>query len=440
MERTNSQNSKHNKHQARPIFVWAAVVAIGLAMSFAAKADVPNLYRWDTPLYEWGRQIGTSQEDRGSAMALDSTGNIYMAGVTDTYSKVHRSFLMAKYDTSGSLLWSINSDAVAYSSCFSMALDASGNIFTAGATSGWFDGKRGACLTKFDNSGAVLWTRAMNTSTSGGSYSVSLDAAGNAYIGGYLSDTASLAKFNGSGDLLWSKSLPYSFYRINAVAADSTGNLYASGWYWDHQSDRSEALLAKFDPLGNPLWTVEMKPSSVVEVPALTVDNAGNVYVAGNTYLDLCGVNAGGVDAFLMKYDASGKRIWGQQIGSARDDTPSSIAVDANGNIYLTGSTTGVINTYNAGYNDAFLVKFDASGNPLQSWQIGTTGYDMPGAVAVDAAGNTYIGGYTSGSLGDPSAGGADLFLIKNVSAPEPATLSLLVLGSLAALRRRRAA
>ncbi len=81
--------------------------------------------------------------------------------------------------------------------------------------------------------------------------------------------------------------------------------------------------------------------------------------------------------------------------------------------------------------------KFGSLGNEVWTQQTGTSGDDFSFSVAVDAAGNAYITGYTNGVLGDSNAGGWDAFLVK-YEVPEPATLSLLAIGSLGLMRRRR--
>ncbi len=94
-------------------------------------------------------------------------------------------------------------------------------------------------------------------------------------------------------------------------------------------------------------------------------------------------------------------------------DSTRSVAVDASGNAYITGLTTGDLGGTNAGDYDAFLVKYDSSGNHLWSQQIGTASEDWSHSVAVDSSGNAYISGNTEGDLGGTNAGGEDAFLVK---------------------------
>jgi hypothetical protein len=143
----------------------------------------------------------------------------------------------------------------------------------------------------------------------------------------------------------------------------------------------------------------------------VAVDASGSAYSTGWSN-----------EGFLTKYDASGNLLWSQQIGGGAGS--NSVAVDAFGNSYISGDR-------NAG---AFLTKCDGSGSVLWSQQIDGA---WSNSVAVDVSGNAYISGDTGDKLFAPNAGGNDAFLIK-FEAPEPATLTLLALGGLAMLRRRK--
>ena len=91
---------------------------------------------------------------------------------------------------------------------------------------------------------------------------------------------------------------------------------------------------------------------------------------------------------------------WMRQLGTSGYDSSWSVAVDASGNAYISGSTHGSLGGPNAGGNDAFLSKYDAAGNLLWTRQFGTSNTDISRSVVVDTAGNAYISGYSGGSLG----------------------------------------
>ena len=152
---------------------------------------------------------------------------------------------------------------------------------------------------------------------------------------------------------------------------------------------------------------------------AVATDKDGNVYLAGYTESS-SGIASGGfqntyggnADAFLVKFSASGQRLWATYYGGNNGGSGSAVATDKDGNVYLagtTGSTNGIAssgfqNTLGANY-DAFLVKFSSSGQRLWATYYGGTGYDFGSTVASDKDGNVYLAGYTESSSGIASGG-----------------------------------
>ena len=141
---------------------------------------------------------------------------------------------------------------------------------------------------------------------------------------------------------------------------------------------------------------------------SVTVDASGNTYVAGYfqsntiTFGSFTLTNAGGYDdIFLVKYDANGNVLWAKSAGGTADDDATSIAVDASGNTYVAGTfesssiTFGSITLTNGHtwYGDIFVAKYDTNGNVLWAKSAGGTDYDIANSVAVDASGNTYLTG-----------------------------------------------
>ncbi len=147
---------------------------------------------------------------------------------------------------------------------------------------------------------------------------------------------------------------------------------------------------------------------------------------------DLGSPNAGSYDAFLAKYDESGTLLWTRQLGTGSEDSSFLVTIDDVGNAYITGNTYGDLGNANAGDSDAFLAKYDESGDLLWVQQLGTDDIDIGFSVALDDSGNPYICGRTFGDLGGTNAGEADAFLAKFSPVPEPGTVVLLASGLLA--------
>src|SRR3990172_11564959 len=115
---------------------------------------------------------------------------------------------------------------------------------------------------------------------------------------------------------------------------------------------------------------------------------------------DLGGTGAGFSDIFLAKYDGNGNLLWARQTGTAGEESGNSVALDADGNAYVAGSTTGSFTGYaNSGLFDIVIVKYDPAGNQLWTKQMGTAADDEAYDAALDGTGNVYITGYTRGIL-----------------------------------------
>ena len=317
---------------------------------------------------------------------------------------------------------------------YSVALDASGNAFISGRTYGSLGGANkgstDAFLAKYDPAGNLLWTEQLGTSSLDYSNSVAVDASGNAFISGATYGSlgapyegegdAFLAKYGPGGNLLWTEQLGTSALdRVFGVTADGWGNVFVSGGTYGNLGATNEgeddAFLAKYDPAGDLLWIEQLGTSDIDYCWSVAVDGSGNAFISGSTYGSLGGANEGRNDAFLAKYDPGGSLLWTEQLGTSEYDYSHSVAVDAGGNAFISGLTYGSLGETHAGDWDAFLAKYDSTGNRLWTEQLGTSDLDYSWSIAVDASGNAFISGTTWESLGGTNAGGADAFLVKFV-------------------------
>lgn len=429
----------------------ACLVAVALVI-------VVSSTRAETPYeIDWMAQLGSDNTEYSYSIAVDSSGNTFISGFTKgllgSQSYGDYDAFLAKYNTSGTLLWKEQLGTSEYDQCRSVTVDSFGNAFITGYTKGVLDndghvnvGGYDAFLAKYNvssdtTSGAPLWIRQWGSNVDDSCRSVAVDAAGNAFIAGYTQGAlygssaggtdAFLAKFDTSGTPVWEVQMGTGFTDYcESVAVDASGNVFiggsTNGVMGVSNAGGYDAFLAKYDASGTLTWTVQLGSSADDKCESVAVDASGNVFVAGSTKGNLDGTNAGGTDAFLAKYDTSGELLWKEQWGTSKSDTGYSVAVDADGNAFLAGLSS---RSGPAGNSEAFLAMYDASGEQLwveQLGELGSSRRDYCYSAVVDADGNAFIGGYAQGSLCGPSAGSYDAFLIKFSPVPEPGSLVML--------------
>jgi cysteine-rich repeat protein len=391
----------------------------------------------------WTRQFGSSVSDNGQAVALDSSGNAYVLGYTDgTFSGQSSAggtfdAFVVKYDASGANLWTKQFGTAAIDYGESAAVDSIGNLYVSGTTYGTFAGEiragnEDSFVGKFDGSGTLLWARQLGTADFDMGLGVCVDSSGNVYATGRtngtfpgqsrsgVQDDAFVAKYDSTGALQWVRQLGTDrFDSSYAVSVDSTGNPYIAGYTsgtFPGQADAggNDAFVAKYDGAGTLQWLRQFGTSRNVIARGVSVDSSGGAYVVGYAQGALSGeLTKGGYDAFVIKYDSAGTWQWTRQFGTSATDYGLGISVDAGGNAYVAGSTTGVLaGQSNAGAEDAFIVKYSASGTLQWARQFGTSTPDQALAVRATPSGTSYVAGYTEGTFpGQSSAGGVDAFV-----------------------------
>jgi hypothetical protein len=349
-----------------------------------------------------GAKLGTKQAGvtgagtYGASVATDANGNVYVTGQTSggldgNMLTGTADFFLIKYDASGTRLYTRQLGAPgAHTEGQSTATDASGNVYVAGSTKGNLDGNTltgttDFFLTKYDATGNKLYTRQMGVAgvdTYG--ESVATDASGNVYVAGYthggldgntLGGTTDffLTKYDATGARLYTKQMggPWHDTYGNSVATDANGNVYVTGRTQDQLDGNTltgttDFFLAKYDATGNKLYIQHLGVAGAnTDGYSVATDASGNVYVTGDTDGGLDGnTRTGTTDFFLTKYDAAGAKRYTRQMGVAGAYTHGySVATDASGAVYVTGSTGGGLNGNTlTGTTDFFLIKYDSAG------------------------------------------------------------------------------
>ncbi len=319
--------------------------------------------------FEWAKPFGSTWPDQGQSIAIDASGNVYTTGY------------------------------------FQETVDFDPGTGTTNLTSA---GRTDIFVQKMDASGNFLWAKSFGGTSYDHCYSITVDSSGDVYTTGYFQGT------------------------VDFEPGAGTTNLTSAG--------AEDIFVQKMDALGNFLWAKSFGGTSNDYGLSITVDSSGNVYTtgsfqrtvdfdpgAGTTNL----ISAGGYDIFVQKMDASGNFLWAKSFGGTSYGYGQSITVNASGNVYTTGYFFGTVdfdpgagttNLTSAGAEDIFIQKMDASGNFLWAKSFGGTSYGYGQSITLDSSGNVYTTGYFSGTVDfDPgtgttnlaSAGGYDIFVQK---------------------------
>jgi hypothetical protein len=275
------------------------------------------------------------------------------------------------------------------------------------------------------------WVRQFGTPVSEEALGVALDPLGNAYVAGWTFGTLPgqrsagmvdgfVRKYDASGQELWTRqfgSAERDFAR--AVVTDQAGDIYVVGETWGTLPRQSpaggyDAFVVKYDASGTEVWTRQFGGGGGEGAWGVALDPAGGVYVAGTTRAALPGQSpAGGFDAFVRRYDAAGNEVWTRQFGTPGDEGGRGVALDALGNVLVVGSTDFAMpGETSAGGFDAYLRQYDGAGREGWTRQFGSTADDFGVAVAVDGRGEAVVVGSADQALpGQTWAGGTDAFL-----------------------------
>jgi hypothetical protein len=178
----------------------------------------------------------------------------------------------------------------------------------------------------------------------------------------------------------------------SAVATDATNNVFVAGgvrgsfdgeWYaWQ----RTDFFLVKYDTAGTELWRRQFGSRWEDTATSAATDADGNVLVAGSTAGTVPHTRFVELDAVLHKFDADGNDVWRRQFGRAFSDKISSIAIDASGNIYAVGELSLTMEA-----TEAFVRKYDAEGNLLWERLLDGSGFFSASAVATDNRDDAYV-------------------------------------------------
>ncbi|MFC2078137.1 SBBP repeat-containing protein, partial [Candidatus Bipolaricaulota bacterium] len=437
-------------------------------VGFAVGAYNPAYSLVIDPTLTWNTFLGSSSSDNGNGIAVDASGNVYVTGTSggtwgspvNAYSGDTEAFA-AKLSSSGDLIWNTFLGSSDWDGGEGIAVDTSGNVYVAGYSKATWGSPvsahagtyADAFVAKLNNSGELQWNTFLGSSQEDMGNAIAVDTSGNIYVIGYSratwgspvraysgSNDVFAAKLSSSGTLIWHTFLGSSTgdYGYGGVAVDGSGNVYVTGdsyATWGSPvnafSGASDAFVAKLNNSGELQWNTFLGSSDYDGGADIAVDASGNVHVAGYSHADWGGtpvnVFSGDVDAFVAKLlTVDGTLTWHTFMGSSGEDKGRGIAADTGGNVYVSGYSTATwgspVNAH-AGYFDAFAAKLNTSGALQWNAFLGSSSYDEGNAIAVDGSGNVCVTGDSSVSWGSPvnaySGGVSDVFVA--VLADDPA-------------------
>lgn len=336
--------------------------------------------------------------DAVASIAVDIAGNSYVTG-TSYNINFDADITTIKYDTFGSADWTsrYNSPEESDEIPSALVIDASRNVYVTGNSYGFGTGEDYLTI-KYSTNGGIRWVARYNGS--GNAYdiasAIAVDPAGSVFVTGLSTGLGTLedlvtVKYSSLGVQLWTQRYvgPANDYDAGtSIAIDGSGNVLACGSSYGEVTDE-DALVTKYNTSGVPQWAGRYNGpgNSADEAAGVALDAAGNIYVTGTSY-DLQNQS----DYATVKYNAAGVQQWVARYNGTGEgeDFASALTVDASGNVYVTGTSYDLVTGY-----DIVTVKYNTNG--VLIW---TARYASPGAaidegadIAVDGFGNVHVTG-----------------------------------------------
>ena len=376
--------------------------------------------------FVWAKSLGGKDWESGNSIALDSYNNVYITGnfngildfdpgvgVYNLQSKGGDDMFILKLDENGDFVWVKSLGGLYLDIGTSIIIDSDNNIITTGFFGGTIDfdlgpnifnltskGKYDIFILKLDKYGNFVWAKSIGGLKNDQAYSIYLDSENNIYTSGYFSGTVDFDPGTG-------------------VSTLSTN----VGEY--------DIFILKMDEDGNFVWAKSIPELSKLHNVSISFDSNDDIYVTGY-FKDTIDLDLGmtvhnlvsndGSDIFLLKMNKDGNFIWAKGIGSLGDEVSSSIILDSNDDIYITGYFSETMNfdlgidTFilsSIGDRDIFILKLNENGNFIWVKSIGGLKDDRTYSIFLDSENNIYTSGQFHGTVDfDP---GLDTFYLTTV-------------------------
>ena len=455
-------------------------------------------------------QSGTSGGDEGRSIAVDAQGNSYVSGTfyfadgpsTGTTPSIANIFV-AKYSPDGSLLWQHLIGSTADDRGRSIAVDSSSNVYVTGAFQGTVDfnpssgvktlkssGNFDIFVLKLDTNGVYQWAQKYGASGLDFGEDIAVDAANNILVTGQFSSKvdfdpsavtlnltsagntdAFVLKLAPNGTTIWAKRVGGSSVdRGSGIATDTSNNVYVTGAFSGTadfnpgtgttnlaSAGQTDVFILRLTATGDYSLAKRVGGSSADEGLDVDVDASGSIYTTGyfRASADFdpgSGVrtltSTSGADVFIWKLAANGALSFAERVGGADDDYGRGVVVLPDGSIGVVGDFEltvdfdprgGTANLVSRGKHDGFVLHLSQSGDYLSARQIGGGLLSTGRGIATDAAGALYATGFFTGNVRFDfdggftyldSGGGRDVYVTKLGSfaggpSPSPGSLSV---------------
>lgn len=330
-------------------------------------------------------------------------------GGTNLVSRGGNDIYVVKYDSAGNLLWARRAGGSYHDTALHIAVDAAGNCYVPGFFRGTADFGSfnvtdastlysDSYLAKYDSTGNVLWIETGGGPKNDVSYSAAFDVNGNVYVSGYFQGTMSLgstnvtasgidvflAKYDGGGSFQWVQTAGGNAGGSNigrSVSVDRAGDVWLTGSFRGPAvfgstllagSGNDDVFVAKYSPNGVLYWARQAGGAGNDVAHGQVLDTANNLYISGsfttNAQFGAISLTATGTngqsDIFLAKYDSAGNVLWGMQAGSRDGDGGGALAMDPFQTLYGMGIFAGTASfegqaLTSFGSTDGFVARWD---------------------------------------------------------------------------------
>jgi hypothetical protein len=308
----------------------------------------------------WDKTFGGSYSDGAYAVQQTSDGGYILAGSTQSYGAGSSDAWLIKTDADGNKLWDktfggINSDGAS-----AVQQTSDGGYILAGSTNSFGADNYDAWLIKTDANGNKVWDRTFGGSGMDGAYAVQQTSDGGYILAGFTDSYGAgsrdgwLIKTDANGNKLWDKTFGGSANDLAyALQQTSDSGYILAGWTYSYGAVNSDAWLIKTDVNGNKVWEKTFGGSSDDSAYTVRQTSDGGYILAGGT----ASYGAGNGGAWLIKTDAKGNEVWDKTFGGGF--FALSVQQMSDGGYILAGIT----GSYGSGDVDAWLAKTDADGN-----------------------------------------------------------------------------